>query len=825
MSGDNVNDGILPTKPFDPTREALSQQAFNFNRDDAAPSSAADRYLDVAGRGIAALPGATLDSAVNALTHPLQTAETLGTSAAMGAALKFVLPKGGAAGAIASGVIGGYFLYKGSEDVREALSKAGDAKTMGDIDDAGKQLGHAGGDFITNSAVAIGGYRLGAGVADRVGMHENFDRIAQFKAEMWQNIDNKLGSIKLPGMTSTIGGATEAEVAQGKMQFGARSVGLTSNYRMDGERAHLVNSVRQAPKGAKLVGDVDANETFDVTLLAKTKGNPFLMDRALQRVERGGRTLTDAEIETKFGTDDKAAIAVQRFAEEHGLQIVDETKASGRFILRGNAEQMKTAFQADSLQQFEQNGVTFRARSGTVSVPRSMAEHVTGVLGLDNRPQFKTNYVKLSDLPPDLPGATGEGLVSADGTTVKPKSSGARPLDVEEAMKAYGADPKITGEGMTTGFVSLGGTMPKGWNEFLESKGIDSKLFETRNVGKEAPTPDPKGANGENALDGMIHKFSLPKARTVMVSAPNDDTGMPNAVDRITFPKKGETQITHASISWGSAEPDWTNQALAAMEDAGKRAALKGVTITVAAGDNGAGDHWSGKKQVVDQPSGLKYYTGVGGTLLRLKADGTYGDEKVWSGNGATGGGISMKTPVPDYQAGVKLPTNMNNPDKTGKGVPDIAANGDPRSGWNTFTDEGMEAIGGTSASAPAEVMAAAIISSATGKPTGFWNPQLYRLGKSNPEVFNDVTIGNNTDEGVPGYKAGPGWDATTGWGSVRIDKMIDVLNKQNNQHFAIREARQVPHMIYNNYTHTPVWAIPYNNAPFATSNDKSENK
>ncbi|MFG0221306.1 hypothetical protein, partial [Streptococcus suis] len=87
------------------------------------------------------------------------------------------------------------------------------------------------------------------------------------------------------------------------------------------------------------------------------------------------------------------------------------------------------------------------------------------------------------------------------------------------------------------------------------------------------------------------------------------------------------------------AEPDWTAQVLKAMEDAGKRAALKGVTITVAAGDNGAGDHWKGHKQVVDQPSGLQYYTGVGGTLLRLKPDGSYLDEKVWSGNGATGGG------------------------------------------------------------------------------------------------------------------------------------------------------------------------------------------
>jgi len=818
MPGDNPNDKI-PIAQNDPTRQALGQQAFSPDDSKAAPSSKLSRYADVTAKGLENLPEGVLKAGADAFAHPLDTAIMVGESAALGAVLKTVLPKGGPAGLIAGAAIGGYFMYEAAKPIGDAYSKAGNAKTMGELNAAGNELGDAGGAFVTNSVIAMGGYRLGAGAANKLMMTERMDGFAEAKNNFWNGVNNKLTSFKIPGLSSEAGAVAAANAVDATSfeRFGARSLNLASNIKIEGERANLLYTDRPAPK-ASLVGDVQGADNIAVTVLAKTKGSEFLMDRYIQRIANGAKPLTDAEIEAKFGTDPVAAEAVHKFAADHNLSITDQTKASGRFVLEGSAEQMQKAF-GTTLQQFQgENGELFRGRSGTLSVPTEVAPHIRGVLGLDNRPQFHTNYVKLSDLPPELGGTMGDGLVASEAAP-KPQASGARPVDTQEVMKAYGADPKFDGKGMTTGFLSLGGTMPEGWNDYLRSKGIDPKTFETVNIAKEAPTPDPQGANGENALDGVIHKEGLPKAKTVMIQAPNDDTGMPNGIDRMTFPKAGESQISHASISWGMYEPGWTDQALSAMEDAGKRAALKGITITVAAGDNGAGDGWRGKKQVVDQPAGLKYFTGVGGTQLILKPDGTYGSEKVWSGNGATGGGRSLKTPVPDYQEGVKMPDNMNNPAFKGRGVPDIAANGDPRSGWNTFTDDGVQAIGGTSASAPAEAVAAAVVSQGTGKPTGFWNPTLYRLGKSNPEVYRDVTIGNNTDEGVKGYSAGPGWDATTGWGSVNISKMIDVVNKENNQHFVARGLRQVPGMIRNNHTEVPFWAIPYQST---TVNDQN---
>ena len=815
MPGDNTNDVQHTTQP-DATRQNLGQQAFSPDRA-AAPTSAAVRYLDVTGKGLEHLPEGIINAGADTFSHPGELLKMVGTSAVMGAALKTILPKGGPAGLIAGAAIGGYFLYEGMKPVADAYSKAGSAKTMGELNAAGNELGDAGGAFLVNSAISMGGYRLGAGAANKLLMGEKFDGFVEAKNNFWNGVNDKMATKLFPELSNAAAQFTgEGSTTD---RFGARSLNLSSNIKIEGDRASLLYTDRTAP-AAKLVGEVNPDETFNVTVLAKTKGSSFLMDRYIQRIANGAAPLTDGQIEAKFGTDPLAADAIQKFASDHGLKVVDQTKASGRFVLEGTAQQMETAFKAN-MQQFEKNGATFRGRSGSLSVPTEVAPHIRGVLGLDNRPQFHTNYVKLSDLPPELGGAAdGTGVVASDATGAKPKASGARPLDTQQVLRAYGADPKFDGAGMTTGYLSLGGTMPEGWNDHLKSKGIDPDKFSTINVGKDAPTPDPQGANGENALDGVIHKEGLPKANTVMVSAPNDDTGMPNGIDRATFPKPGENQITHFSISWGMYEPGWTQQSLAAMEDAGQRAALKNITITVAAGDNGAGDGWKGKKAVVDQPSGLKYFTGVGGTMLVLKPDGTYGSEKVWSGNGATGGGRSLVTPVPDYQAGVQMPDNLNNPKFKGRGVPDIAANGDPRSGWNTFTDDGVQPIGGTSASAPAETVAGAIVSQATGKPTGFWNPALYRLGKSNPEVFHDITIGNNTDEGVTGYKAGPGWDANTGWGPVNIAKMIDVLNKENGQHFVVRGLKQVPDMVKQNHTQVPLWSIPYQGA---TVNDQQK--
>jgi kumamolisin len=758
-------------------------------------------------------------------------------------------------GAVAGIGVGLYFGAKALAPVGEAYGHALNAKSDKDLDVAAKELGDAGGTFAVNTGIGLVGFKAGAGIAGRVLEGEKYDGYMVAKENAWDYANSKIaaaGSKVLSITRSAMGADAGAALPEGVGEtFSARAGLMEPKIKMIDDRAHLMTTAKDAPEGT-VKGAVDPDSKVSITMLAQTKGSPLLMDRYINRItNRGAAPLTDDQITAKFGTDEASGKQIKKFAADHGLTIKDENQASGRYFVEGTAGNMQKAFGVN-WQEYENNGVTFRGRAGTLSVTPEVAPAIKGVLGLDNRPQYHTNYVKLSDAPGEAPakapeagaaaeqtamdkiaqlsGKTAVGHLPTDvaagaaGGTTDASAKGANPeaavpikpraMTVAEMFKAYGKPENLTGKGMVTGFLSLGGTMPKGWSDYLTSKGINPANFKEINLSDEAPTPDPKGANGENGLDGVIHKEALPDAKTVMVQAPNNDSGMPDGIDRITFPKPGEDQITHASVSWGQYEDGWTAQSRAAMTDAGKRAALKGVTITVAAGDNGAGDGSPSRIQQVDDPAGTGAYTSAGGTMLLANKDGSYNSEKTWSGMGATGGGRSMFSPRGAWTDFLKtIPKNLNGSTFDGSPVPDIALASDPRSGWLTFTDDGVIPIGGTSAAAPGTAVIASAITEATGKKTGFWNPQLWAFGRDKVDVYNDVTLGNNTDEGVKGYPATPGYDLNTGWGSPKIPNMIKAYNDLGNGTPVAKSLALTKDVFRQSYgTQAPAWLIPSQN-------------
>jgi kumamolisin len=216
------------------------------------------------------------------------------------------------------------------------------------------------------------------------------------------------------------------------------------------------------------------------------------------------------------------------------------------------------------------------------------------------------------------------------------------------------------------------------------------------------------------------------------------------------------------SISWGSAESVWTQQAVRAMTSALQDAAELGVTVCAASGDGLATDGVGDGEPHVDFPASSPFVVGCGGT--RLDASGSsVADETVWNSNGGgTGGGISALFPVPSYQSGVRLPTAAGG-GKAGRGVPDVAGDADPDTGYRVVVDGQKQVIGGTSAVAPLWAGLFALINAKAPKPVGQPHATLY----AHPQAFRDTTSGNNEDNGV-GYSAGPGWDACTGLGSPR---------------------------------------------------------
>jgi kumamolisin len=161
---------------------------------------------------------------------------------------------------------------------------------------------------------------------------------------------------------------------------------------------------------------------------------------------------------------------------------------------------------------------------------------------------------------------------------------------------------------------------------------------------------------------------------------------------------------------------------------------------------------------------------GCGGTKL-VASGTTITSEVVWNElankEGAGGGGVSNVFSLPTWQAN----SNVPKPSGTtgGRGVPDVAGDADPTTGYTVRVDGKTMVIGGTSAVAPLWAGLIAL-NNAQNKPTaGFLNPQIY-LAKS-ASAFNDITQGNNG-----AFSAGPGWDACTGLGSPIGTKLISLL-------------------------------------------------
>jgi kumamolisin len=265
-------------------------------------------------------------------------------------------------------------------------------------------------------------------------------------------------------------------------------------------------------------------------------------------------------------------------------------------------------------------------------------------------------------------------------------------------------------------------------------------------------------ADGEVMLDIEVAGAVAPATQIAVYFANNTDQGFHDAIAQAAHDAVRKPGII--SISWGGSEDSWTQQALDAMNAALQDAAAMGVTVTVAAGDDGATDGAQDNDLHVDFPASSPYVLACGGTTLTASG-GTISSEQVWNelanGNGATGGGVSRLNPLPSYQNSAGVPpqpkTNFQ-----GRGVPDVCGDADPTTGYVVRVDGRDTVVGGTSAVAPLWAGLVALINQQLAQAVGFLNPAIYGF---NGNGVNDVTTGNNGY-----YNAGPGWDACTGLGS-----------------------------------------------------------
>jgi len=104
-----------------------------------------------------------------------------------------------------------------------------------------------------------------------------------------------------------------------------------------------------------------------------------------------------------------------------------------------------------------------------------------------------------------------------------------------------------------------------------------------------------------------------------------------------------------------------------------------------------------------------------------------------------------------------------------GRGVPDVAGDADPATGYIIRVNGKTMTIGGTSAVAPLWAGLIAVANQQNGAAAGFINPALYAA--KNKGAFRDTVEGDNG-----GFEAGTGWDACTGLGSPIAPRVISAI-------------------------------------------------
>ena len=524
----------------------------------------------------------------------------------------------------------------------------------------------------------------------------------------------------------------------------------------------LTGSERQPLPGATPIGAADPTERLEVTLLLRRTDADGLKTRVF-KMAAGAATvdhLDAAQFDTAYGAAAQDIAAVKTFADAHGLAIVQADAGRRTVILAGTVAQFQAAFDVE-LQQYDYAGGSYRGRTGAVHIPDELQGKVEAVMGLDNRPAARPYFRS-------LPTALQHDMIhsaAAPQATAPPRSF------APPQLAALYDFPAGEGAGQTIALIELGGGYrPADIKAYFQKLGLKAPKVTTVSVdhARNHPTGDANGPDGEVMLDIDVAGAVAPGANIVVYFAPNTDAGFLNAITTATHDPIHKPSVI--SISWGGPESSWTPQSLTAFDSAFQAAAAIGVSVFAASGDNGSADELGGQRDQVDFPASSPHVTGCGGTNVAASATAITG-ESVWNDGaqgGAGGGGVSSVFATPAWQAGLSATRRGQGASLlANRGVPDVAGDADPRSGYEVRVDGHDMVIGGTSAVAPLWAGLIARINAQRGTRVGFVNPKLYQ----NLGALNDIRTGDNGD-----YEASAGWDACTGLGTPIGSRISGIL-------------------------------------------------
>ena len=449
-----------------------------------------------------------------------------------------------------------------------------------------------------------------------------------------------------------------------------------------------------------------------------------------------------AALGARYGVSLSAERHVSRVLAENGIDVTATYPQRTEISAAGSAAVLSRFFRVRFRDHLDASGRRYHAPLSAPTIPATLRPYVTGIVGLSTR---------AIATPADLPHGT---------------------LRPQDGQLAYDVTPLlqqgITGRGQTIAIVSLEPFPPN-----VSQTSSDVKTFRSQ-FGIDGPTPvDVKVDGGgkstdetEDDLDLDVTSAIAPGAQIVNYEAPETASGLVDVFNRVLA--DGKANI--AAFSWGLCDSGLSASFRQSVENVLRLADRRGVTIFVASGDSGAydcqRDSFSNHELSVDFPSDAPQVVSVGGTLLAVQSNGSYGYETGWENpltDGGGGGGTNTHDPAPSWQTAVHIGDGH-------RALPDVSASASPSSGWLVRDYGNWDSIGGTSAAAPfwaASMLLAEQYTAVQGvKTTCFLAPLLYHLALTAQPypAFHDVTLGGNRH-----FNANPGWDYATGLGSPDV--------------------------------------------------------
>jgi subtilase family serine protease len=536
-----------------------------------------------------------------------------------------------------------------------------------------------------------------------------------------------------------------------------------------------------------------------------------------------GKYLTPAQFRQRFAPTQAQVGAVQSWLRGQGFTIVHTPQNNHYVSAEGTIAQAQKAF-GTSFATYKVRGQKVRSPSSALSIPSSLAGSVSGVLGLDDSSNFVyTDQVVDKKAPPSAGFRNAPPLSDYWAQLVSPYNYPSGFTDVSnpahapwtvkgytpaQIKGAYNISNAYNGAGQTVAIIDAfaSPTIFQDVNEWSTRRGLPtmshSQFTEVVPPGiyrrPNNSQMDPSGWYGEETLDVEAVHGMAPAAKIVFVGAPNNRRDLDAALNHVVDFHLADIVTNSYGFHGELLPPGYIKP----VNDTLIQAAAEGIGVYFSSGDSGDETSVLGRAST-DWPASSPWVTSVGGTSLGIDANNDRALETGWGTSSyscdmsthacsrtgwlyGSGGGVSQQFAKPSYQSALSI---------SGRGVPDVAALGDPQTGLlvgqtQSFSDGRYYdeyRIGGTSLASPIFAGLMALANQKCGCNIGFANPLFY----AHAGQFYDVTSvktavarrnfvnGEDATDGVADflrtfddYSGSPtqsthaGWDNVTGLGA-----------------------------------------------------------